>query len=99
VRRASVAVRADGGFIGSSTNVIMVAATGLTLAAGRFGLAPTVKQGTTAGLKLVDRSNAAGIISNDPAGALLCRLGSYHVLCEELCVASSWYGVFSFGAH
>ncbi|KIZ03547.1 Photosystem I reaction center subunit psaK, chloroplastic [Monoraphidium neglectum] len=66
--RRSVVVRADGGFIGSTTNIIMVASTGLTLAAGRFGLAPTVKQGTTAGLKLVNRGNSAGIISNDPAG-------------------------------
>lgn len=67
-RRAGVVVRADGGFIGSQTNLIMVTMTGLTLAAGRFGLAPTVKRGTTAGLKLVDRSNAAGIMSNDPSG-------------------------------
>lgn len=61
-------VRADGGFIGSTTNLIMVASTGLCLAAGKFGLAPTVKQGTTAGLKLVDRPNSAGIMSNDPSG-------------------------------
>ena len=47
----------------------MVTSVGLTLAAGRFGLAPTVKRGTTAGLKLVDRSNAAGVMSNDPSGA------------------------------
>lgn len=67
--RRSVVVRADGGFIGSQTNLIMVTMTGLTLAAGRFGLAPTVKKGTTAGLKLVDRSNAAGVLSNDPSGA------------------------------
>jgi photosystem I subunit 10 len=46
----------------------MVASTGLCLAAGKFGLAPTVKQGTTAGLKLVDRPNSAGIMSNDPSG-------------------------------
>jgi photosystem I reaction center PsaK len=64
----------------------MVASTGLVLAAGRFGLAPTVARGTTAGLKLVDRSNAAGVISNDPSGEaaralpgswLGCRLASY----------------------
>ncbi|KIY99272.1 Photosystem I reaction center subunit psaK [Monoraphidium neglectum] len=69
--RRSVVVRADGfadGFIGSPTNIIMVASTGLTLAAGRLGLAPTVKRGTTAGLKFVERPNAAGIISNDPGG-------------------------------
>jgi photosystem I subunit 10 len=46
----------------------MVASTGLTLAAGRFGLAPTVAKGTTAGLKLIPRSNASGIMSNDPSG-------------------------------
>ena len=46
----------------------MVASTGLMLAAGRFGLAPSVKNGTTAGLKLVERPNAAGVMSNDPSG-------------------------------
>ncbi|PNW70544.1 hypothetical protein CHLRE_17g724300v5 [Chlamydomonas reinhardtii] len=66
-RRSSVVVRADG-FIGSSTNLIMVASTTATLAAARFGLAPTVKKNTTAGLKLVDSKNSAGVISNDPAG-------------------------------
>ncbi|KAI8467095.1 MAG: photosystem I reaction center subunit psaK, chloroplast precursor [Monoraphidium minutum] len=66
--RRSVVVRADGAFLGSSTNIIMVASVGLCLAAGRFGLAPTVKRGTTAGLKLVDRSNSAGVMSNDPSG-------------------------------
>jgi hypothetical protein len=128
--RRSVVVRADGGFIGSSTNLvsrarrclvhaggrfaaaprsapgarrvarggaaaatraplhpthpahplppcqIMVASTGAFLAAGRFGLAPTVSKGTTAGLKLVERSNAAGIMSNDPSGE---REGAAHV--------------------
>ncbi|KXZ51959.1 hypothetical protein GPECTOR_11g82 [Gonium pectorale] len=66
-RRSSVVVRADG-FIGSTTNLIMVASTGATLAAARFGLAPTVKKQATAGLKLVEGKNAAGVISNDPAG-------------------------------
>lgn len=47
---------------------IMVTMTGLSLAAGRFGLAPTVKKGTTAGLKMVDRSNSSGVMSNDPSG-------------------------------
>ncbi|GIL46266.1 hypothetical protein Vafri_3282 [Volvox africanus] len=67
-RRNSVVVRADGGFIGSSTNLIMVASTGACLAAARFGLAPSVKKQATAGLKLVEGKNAAGVISNDPAG-------------------------------
>lgn len=66
-RRTSVVVRADG-FIGSSTNLIMVASTGACLAAARFGLAPSVKKQATAGLKLVEGKNAAGVISNDPAG-------------------------------
>uniref|UniRef100_UPI003003A719 Photosystem I reaction center subunit X psaK n=1 Tax=Coelastrella TaxID=75800 RepID=UPI003003A719 len=59
--------RADG-FIGSTTNLIMVASTAAFLAAGKFGLAPTVKRGTDAACKLVDRPNAAGLISNDPSG-------------------------------
>ena len=68
VSRKSLVCRADGGFIGSSTNLIMVASTGLSLAAGRFGLAPTVKNGTNAGLKLSERSSSAGLLSGDPAG-------------------------------
>ena len=31
------------GFIGSETNLIMIASTGLCLAAGRFGLAPSTR--------------------------------------------------------
>lgn len=47
---------------------IMVASTTAFLAAGKFGLAPTVKRGTDAACKLQDRTNAAGLISNDPSG-------------------------------
>ncbi len=47
---------------------IMVASTGACLAAARFGLAPSVKKQATAGLKLVEGKNAAGVLSNDPAG-------------------------------
>jgi photosystem I subunit 10 len=46
---------------------IMVASTTLCLAAGRFGLAPTVKRGTNAGLKLSERPQSAGMLSGDPA--------------------------------
>jgi photosystem I subunit 10 len=46
----------------------MVASTATFLAAGKFGLAPTVKRGTDAACKLQDRTNAAGLISNDPTG-------------------------------
>ncbi|PNH01137.1 Photosystem I reaction center subunit psaK, chloroplastic [Tetrabaena socialis] len=66
-RRTSVVVRADG-FIGSSTNLIMIASTTATLTAARLGFAPTVKKQATAGLKLVEGKNAAGVISNDPSG-------------------------------
>eukprot|EP01025_Chloroclados_australasicus_P061684 TRINITY_DN810_c0_g1_i1.p3 TRINITY_DN810_c0_g1~~TRINITY_DN810_c0_g1_i1.p3 ORF type:complete len:118 (-),score=10.40 TRINITY_DN810_c0_g1_i1:316-669(-) len=63
-QRRNVTVQAS--FLGSPNNVIMVASTALCLAAGRFGLAPTVNKGTTAGLKLVDRDG--GVKSGDPAG-------------------------------
>ncbi|KAF8058831.1 hypothetical protein HT031_005399 [Scenedesmus sp. PABB004] len=66
-RGSTVRVRADG-FIGSTTNIIMVASTATFLAAGKFGLAPTVKRGTDAGCRLVDRPNAAGLLTNDPSG-------------------------------
>lgn len=58
--------RADAGFIGSSTNLIMVTSTGLCLAAARFGLAPSAKKFATAGLKLTDRP--VDLMTNDPAG-------------------------------
>lgn len=66
--RRPLVCRADGGFIGSTTNVIMIASTTLFLAAGRFGLAPTTNKNATAGLKLVERGNAVGLKSNDPSG-------------------------------
>lgn len=47
---------------------IMVASTTAFLAAGKFGLAPTVKNGTNAACKLQPRANAAGLITNDPSG-------------------------------
>jgi photosystem I subunit 10 len=47
----------------------MVASTTAFLAAGKFGLAPTVKNGTNAACKLQPRANAAGLITNDPSGA------------------------------
>eukprot|EP00877_Chromochloris_zofingiensis_P002467 jgi/Chrzof1/12220/Cz06g26010.t1_PSAK[v5.2] len=47
----------------------MIASTTAFLAAGRFGVAPTVARGTTSdSLKLVERPNSAGLITNDPAG-------------------------------
>lgn len=38
------------------------------LAAGRFGLAPSVRKSATAGLQLVEDPNAAGQKTGDPAG-------------------------------
>ena len=49
---------------------IIVATTTAFLVAGRFGLAPTVKRGATAGLKLVEDPDAAGLKTGDPAGEL-----------------------------
>ena len=46
-----VVTRADG-YIGSATNLIMVASTGLVLAAGRFGLAPTANRLSSAGARV-----------------------------------------------
>jgi len=48
----------------------MVATTGLSLAAGRFGLFPTARRGASAGMKLSDRGAAgsAGVATGDPAG-------------------------------
>jgi len=66
--RKALVCRADGGFIGSTTNVIMIASTTLFLGAARAGLAPTSNRNTTAGLKLVDSGNAVGLKSGDPAG-------------------------------
>lgn len=44
----------------------MVVSTGLCLAAGRFGLAPTANRNASASLKLTE--NKSGILSADPAG-------------------------------
>eukprot|EP00798_Chlamydomonas_sp_ICE-L_P018411 gene18411-24885_t len=65
-RKTAVVCRVDGGFIGSTTNLIMIASTGGCLAAARFGLAPSAKKGTSAGLKLVERP--VDLLSNDPDG-------------------------------
>eukprot|EP00197_Chlamydomonas_leiostraca_P002156 CAMPEP_0202858160 /NCGR_PEP_ID=MMETSP1391-20130828/809_1 /ASSEMBLY_ACC=CAM_ASM_000867 /TAXON_ID=1034604 /ORGANISM="Chlamydomonas leiostraca, Strain SAG 11-49" /LENGTH=112 /DNA_ID=CAMNT_0049537047 /DNA_START=22 /DNA_END=360 /DNA_ORIENTATION=+ len=64
--RKAVVVRADGGFIGSTTNIIMVASTTACLAAARFGLAPSVKKVASAGLKLTERD--VPLVTADPAG-------------------------------
>lgn len=47
---------------------IVVGSTTAFLAAGRFGLAPSVKKSATAGLKLVEDPAAAGLKTGDPAG-------------------------------
>lgn len=54
------------GFLGSPENLIMVASTGLCLAAGRFGLAPTSNRYATKGLKLVE--SPSGLKTGDPSG-------------------------------
>ncbi|KAG0590116.1 hypothetical protein M758_1G071700 [Ceratodon purpureus] len=62
--KGALGARCD--YIGSSTNLIMVASTTLMLFAGRFGLAPSANRKATAGLKLVDRDS--GLQTGDPAG-------------------------------
>jgi photosystem I subunit 10 len=64
--RRSVVVRA--GYLGSTTNQIMVLSTFLPLVAGRFGLAPTSTRHTTTGLKLLPEDKSTGLYSADPAG-------------------------------
>ena len=59
--------------MGGSSNVsmaqIVVASTTAFLVAGRFGLAPTVRQQATSGLRLVDSRNANSVsTTGDPAG-------------------------------
>lgn len=49
---------------------IMVTSTTAFLVAGRFGLAPTVKQQATSGLRLVD-NGTKGLSTGDPAGKLV----------------------------
>ncbi|GMH31058.1 hypothetical protein Nepgr_032901 [Nepenthes gracilis] len=68
-RRGSGALGARCGFIGSPTNLIMVASTSLMLFAGRFGLAPSANRKATAGLKLEARDS--GLQTGDPAGFTL----------------------------
>eukprot|EP00177_Eucheuma_denticulatum_P000193 GFKZ01000342.1.p1 GENE.GFKZ01000342.1~~GFKZ01000342.1.p1 ORF type:complete len:115 (-),score=8.18 GFKZ01000342.1:537-881(-) len=66
------------GFIGSPNNIIMVVSTATFLAAGRFGLAPTVNRSTSAGLKFQEVD--AGLASGDPAGFTIVdvlALGSF----------------------
>ncbi|KAG2490569.1 hypothetical protein HYH03_010963 [Edaphochlamys debaryana] len=66
--RRNVVVRADGAFLGSSTNVIMIASTGACLAAARFGFAPTSRRNTNQVLKLEESKNPSTVLTNDPAG-------------------------------
>ncbi|GAB4840685.1 hypothetical protein Ancab_021452 [Ancistrocladus abbreviatus] len=68
-RRGRGALGARCGFIGSPTNLIMVASTSLMLFAGRFGLAPSANRKATAGLKLEVRDS--GLQTGDPAGFTL----------------------------
>jgi photosystem I subunit 10 len=56
------------GYLGSTTNQIMVLSTFLPLVAGRFGLAPTSTRHTTTGLKLLPEDKSTGLYSADPAG-------------------------------
>lgn len=54
----------------------MVVSTATFLAAGRFGLAPTVNRSTSAGLKFQEVD--AGLASGDPAGTFV---DSYNSAC------------------
>lgn len=74
--RRSVVVRA--GFLGSTTNQIMVLSTFLPLVAGRFGLAPTSTRHTTPGLKLLPEDKSTGLYSADPAGEGCCCSWGMH---------------------
>ncbi|KAH1042160.1 Photosystem I reaction center subunit psaK, chloroplastic [Glycine max] len=65
--KGALGARCD--YIGSSTNLIMVASTTLMLFAGRFGLAPSANRKATAGLKLEGRDS--GLQTGDPAGFTL----------------------------
>ncbi|KAL1370774.1 hypothetical protein HN51_000972 [Arachis hypogaea] len=68
-RKAKGALGTRCDFIGSETNLIMVASTTLMLFAGRFGLAPSANRKATAGLKLEVRDS--GLQTGDPAGFTL----------------------------
>uniref|UniRef100_A0A6S8PC30 PSI-K n=1 Tax=Dunaliella tertiolecta TaxID=3047 RepID=A0A6S8PC30_DUNTE len=63
--RKAMVCKADAGFIGSPTNLIMVASTGACLFASRFGLAPSVRK-VAQPLKLADREVIQ--TTGDPAG-------------------------------
>lgn len=52
---------------------IMVVSTTAFLVAGRFGLAPTLRQQATSGLRLVD-NGTKGLSTGDPSGIQLRRL-------------------------
>ena len=66
-RGGAVVTRAEAEFIGSPTNLIMIASTGLCLLAGRFGLAPSTRQQVLEpGLKLEEVTN--DMRTGDPAG-------------------------------
>ncbi|GAV76409.1 PSI_PSAK domain-containing protein [Cephalotus follicularis] len=68
-RKGKGALGARCDYIGSPTNLIMVASTTLMLFAGRFGLAPSANRKATAGLKLEARDS--GLQTGDPAGFTL----------------------------
>lgn len=53
-------------FLGSAPNLIMVASTGLVLAAGRFGLVASTNRYAPKGIKLVERPS--GLKTGDPSG-------------------------------
>jgi len=55
------------GYLGSPTNLVFLISTTAFLAAGRFGLAPTAKKHTGAGVKLYD-DDSEGLTTGDPAG-------------------------------
>ncbi|KAE9587632.1 putative photosystem I [Lupinus albus] len=65
--KGALGVRCD--FIGSQTNLIVVASTTLMLFAGRFGLAPSANRKASAGLRLEVRDS--GLQTGDPAGFTL----------------------------
>ncbi|CAM6091612.1 unnamed protein product [Calypogeia fissa] len=65
--KGALGARCD--YIGSPTNLIVVASTTLMLFAGRFGLAPSANKKALAGLQLVERPS--GLQTGDPAGFTL----------------------------
>jgi Photosystem I psaG / psaK len=76
----------------------MVASTATFLAAGKFGLAPTVKRGTDAGCRLQDRPNAAGLLTGDPTGVILAAhcTGIKPLVCEHACRHCTLHVVIAF---